>query len=328
MPVAQPWATPYAAIANDVSALYYNPAGVALTRGAGFQVSTYEYVADTRYSWGGVVLPFSGRSKAFGVQIGTFGFGDQPVYTVEQPDGTGAVYSVNQTFVGATYAQNFSDRFSAGLTGKIILDQLGDASGSAFAVDFGTNFHSTLGGHPIQFSFTLQNLGTNISYSGTALNVDVPRDSIIGVPTVPTIPQPGEYRTKDWQPADGVPRGARLRHRRGDVHPLDAHGRLQPAHRTTRPRFGFGTEAEFRNLGETGLRRRAPRQLQLPVGQQRGHPDARHGAERTRRTCRASPSAAASSTRPRASSGSASTTPTATWASLGGTNFFSLDFGF
>ena len=42
--------TPYAAVANDVGALYYNPAGAAMTRGAGFQVSTYEYVADTRYS--------------------------------------------------------------------------------------------------------------------------------------------------------------------------------------------------------------------------------------------------------------------------------------
>jgi hypothetical protein len=188
----------FASIADDPSALYHNPAGIALTRGPGVSLSTYEYVADTRYSWGGIVFPFGGGSRAFGVQLGTFGFDDQPVYTVDEPDGTGAVYSVNQTFVGATYAQNFSDRFSAGLTAKFVVDQLGDADGSAFAVDFGTNFHATLNNHPIRFSFVLANLGTDVSYSGEGLNVDVPREPLPGEPEVPTQPQPGELRTKSF----------------------------------------------------------------------------------------------------------------------------------
>ena len=190
--------TPFAAIANDVSALYYNPAGIALQRTSQFQASAYDYVAETDYAWGGLSFPFDGRSKAVGFQFGTFGFGDQPIYTVDQPDGTGAVYSVSETFVGATYAQNFSDRFSAGLTAKFIFDNLGGAKGNAFAVDFGTNFHSRLGGHPINFSFTLQNLGTDLSYTGDPLFVDVPRDSVPGVGSVPTTPQPGELRTKGF----------------------------------------------------------------------------------------------------------------------------------
>ena len=37
--------TPFAAIANDVSALYYNPAGIALQRTSQFQASAYDYVA-------------------------------------------------------------------------------------------------------------------------------------------------------------------------------------------------------------------------------------------------------------------------------------------
>ena len=190
--------TSFAAIANDVSALYYNPAGIALQRSSGFSASAYDYVANTNYAWAGLSFPFGGRSKAFGLQFGTFGFGDQPVYTVEQPDGTGSVYSVSETFGGLTYAQNFSDRFSAGITAKFVFDNLGGASGSAFAVDFGTNFHSRLGGHPIQFSFTLMNLGSSISYGGDPLIVQVPRDSVPGVPSVPTNPQQGELSTKAY----------------------------------------------------------------------------------------------------------------------------------
>jgi hypothetical protein len=188
----------FSAIATDPSALYYNPAGIALMNRAGATVGTYDYVAETRYSWGGLAFPFSGGSRAVGIQLGTFGFKDQPVYTAEQPEGTGSVYSVNQTVAGLTFAQNFSDRFSAGITAKGIFDNLGEASGSAFALDFGTNFHSQLSGHPIRFSFNVLNLGSNISYSGSALEVNVPRDPIPGEDPVPQNPQPGELRTKDF----------------------------------------------------------------------------------------------------------------------------------
>lgn len=186
----------YAAIANDVSALYYNPAGAAFMTRPAVMVGSYDYIAETRYSWGGLAFPFSGGSKLFGVQIGTFGFKDQKVYTVDQPEGNGATYDVSETFIGLTYAQNFSDRFSAGLTAKYVSDGLGDASGSAFAFDFGTNFHSSLSGHPVKFSFVLSNLGTNISYSGNALNSETPRDPLPGEDEVPSIPQPSQLRTK------------------------------------------------------------------------------------------------------------------------------------
>jgi hypothetical protein len=63
-------------------------------------------------------------------------------------------------------------------------------------VDFGTNFHSALNNHPIKFSFVIQNLGTNLSYSGDALNVGVPRTPGGGDPAVPSNPQPGSYRSK------------------------------------------------------------------------------------------------------------------------------------
>jgi hypothetical protein len=188
----------FQSIVTDVSALYYNPAGIALMPRSSAMIGTYDYVADTRYSWGGIAFPFSGGSRAVGIQIGTYGFKDQPVYTVEQPEGTGATYTVSETFAGLSFAQNFSDRFSAGITAKGIFDNLGRASGQAFAVDFGTSFHASLSGHPVRFSFVVSNLGTNLSYSGEALEADAPREPIPGEPTVPENPQPSQFRTTGY----------------------------------------------------------------------------------------------------------------------------------
>jgi hypothetical protein len=187
-----------AALAPDVTALYYNPGNLAQLPQPGALVSTYSYLADTRYSWAGLAFPMSGGSRALGLSIGTFGFSDQPVYTLDSPDGTGETYSVSETFVGGTYSQNFSDRFSAGFTAKIISDKLGRTSASAFAVDFGTNFHASVGQRPIRGAFVIQNLGTNLKHNGAALDQTVLRQPPQGTQDVPQQPQPTSLKASGW----------------------------------------------------------------------------------------------------------------------------------
>src|SRR5438445_351452 len=83
------------------------------------------------------------------------------------PDGTGETYSVAETFLAATFSQNFSDRFSAGFSAKIISDELGATKANGFAIDFGTNFHALVGERPIRAAFVIQNLGTNLKHEGS-----------------------------------------------------------------------------------------------------------------------------------------------------------------
>jgi hypothetical protein len=190
----------FAALATDVSAMFYNPAGLSQMARPEIAAATTSYVADTRYSWVGIGIPFGGGARAIGIQIGTFGFADQPVYTVEDPTGAdGLVYSVNQTFIGLTMSQQFSDRFSAGITGKYIGDKLGGVRGNAFAIDFGTSFHANVGGRPIRASFTIANLGTTLSHDGNVLDADVIREPPQGQQDVPQEPAAGALRTKEWQ---------------------------------------------------------------------------------------------------------------------------------
>jgi hypothetical protein len=192
----------YSAVATDIGGLNANPGAVALLKRPVIQGSQYQYVAGTTFNWGAVAIPFGGGSSVIGFQLGSFGFSNQPVYTVTQPDGTGSFYSVNETFIAATLSKNFSDRFSVGITAKGVNDQLGDVSGSAFAVDFGTHFHSQLGGRAVRFAFSLLNLGTDMSYGQNGLNQSIARtatkDTVAGQSTVTSLGVPVAYLTSSF----------------------------------------------------------------------------------------------------------------------------------
>ncbi|MHC4165138.1 MAG: PorV/PorQ family protein, partial [Planctomycetota bacterium] len=154
--------------------------------------------ADTRYNWAGIAFPFGDGASAIGLQIGTYGFSDQPIYSLAIPEGDGSTYSVSETFFGLSYAQNFSDRFSAGITGKVINSKLAKTSATGFAVDFGTSFHALIAERPIRASFVIANLGTALEHDGVGLDIAVNRPPPPLQQEVPQDPQPARYQSESF----------------------------------------------------------------------------------------------------------------------------------
>jgi hypothetical protein len=162
----------HAALVRDVEGLYYNPAALPLVEGAEAMVSIMPYFANSNYLWAGVALPLAGGEYGFGLSIANFGFSNQPVYTEADQEGAeGLTYGVSETVLGLSFAHAFIDRFSGGITLKLISDQLGQTSAFGAALDIGTNYHAELGGRPIAMSFVIQNLGTSLKHSGAGLDL-------------------------------------------------------------------------------------------------------------------------------------------------------------
>lgn len=185
----------YAPLASDVSALYWNPAGLSLMENKGAMVSHIDYVADTRYTWAGVAFPFSGGERTLGLQVGVFGFDEQPVTTVLEPDGTGSTYSVSMSVIGLTYAQRFNDRFSFGLTGKVVNEDLANASASTLTADIGTLYQTEIGGRTIRGAFVIQNLGGALEHEGSPLDVTLPGTD----PNLPPSSKDATFQSKEWE---------------------------------------------------------------------------------------------------------------------------------
>ena len=53
----------FAALTTDVTALYYNPAGLSQMARPTAMVSSYDYLADTRYTWFGAAFPMAGGAS-------------------------------------------------------------------------------------------------------------------------------------------------------------------------------------------------------------------------------------------------------------------------
>jgi hypothetical protein len=191
----------FTAMASDVEALYYNPAGLPLME-PGLQVmaTAMPYFANTNYFWLGLAFPFSTGDYAIGLSLGNFGFGSAPVYTEEDPtNARDQTYGVSQSFVALSFAHAFIDRFTGGLTLKYIQDRLGDASAQAFSIDVGTNFHTEFAGRPIAFAVVIQNLGSQLEHSGSGLDVNVfPTSDDPDVPSANLDPAPSRFRAQSF----------------------------------------------------------------------------------------------------------------------------------
>ncbi len=160
----------YTAVADDITAMWWNPAGLGFLDKKEMMLNVVDYTMDLTYSYAAFASPVADGNLVLG---GFFGYLDVPdieITTVNNPEGTGNFYNAYDFQMGASMAYTLSDRFIAGLSAKYVhQDVMGNIGGSAFAIDAGAIYHSELAGREIKFAFAIQNLGTNITMSGPNL---------------------------------------------------------------------------------------------------------------------------------------------------------------
>ena len=168
----------FRAVADDIAAIYWNPAGLGfLTRPEVF-LARIERPLDVSYTYGAVAVPVWDNRLVLGAFISMLNSGDQEITTETQPDGTGAYYSAYSLSAGGTIAYNFSDRFSAGITVKNVHEDIYGLTQDAIAFDMGTNYHDEFMGVPVRLAFAVTNMGTNMSFGGDKLKVSVDPEDI------------------------------------------------------------------------------------------------------------------------------------------------------
>ena len=155
----------FVAIANDVSALYWNPAGLTQFTGNQFMVAHTEYVIDIKHEFFGAAYHFS-ATDAIGFSVTSLHMDEMEITTEVQPFGTGLYFKFGDIALGATYSRKMTDQFSFGLTVKYVEETLDVLKMRGVMVDLGTYYWTGLGSS--RFAVVVSNFGPDVSPSGTA----------------------------------------------------------------------------------------------------------------------------------------------------------------
>lgn len=148
----------YVALADDPTALYWNPAGLAAVEGAQVTVMHNEWIQDFRQEFAGVTRAFS---------KGTAGFGVSGFYTseFEKRDDVGNLighFGFNDFAVTGAFAHRFPHQARAGVAVKFIREMIDQETASAVAFDLGAQMG--LGGSGVTLGAAVQNLGGDAKF--------------------------------------------------------------------------------------------------------------------------------------------------------------------
>ena len=158
---------------SGVEALFQNPAGVAKYSGTQALAGTMTYIADIKVTNFGLLSTF-GTFGTVGLSVKSLDFGDIPVTTSNETEGTGATFSPRFMTIAATYARSFSDRVQFGVSFKLVSEAIVNTKATGMAVDLGVQYKFTE--LPLYIGVALKNLGSRMEYQGTDLEQQLTPD--------------------------------------------------------------------------------------------------------------------------------------------------------
>lgn len=156
----------FTSIANDASAMYWNPAGIAYIDLNQVVFSQTQWILDISINFVGIVIP-AGEMGNFGVNVTAVSMGDMEVTTELNPEGTGETFSAGDYAFGVSYARKLYENFTIGVNLKYIREDIANSSAQGIAIDIGTLFNSPFYG--IKFSSSISNFGTKMQMEGDDL---------------------------------------------------------------------------------------------------------------------------------------------------------------
>ena len=164
----------FTSIANDATAMYWNPAGLSFNKIGNVYLNHSNWIADISFDYFGMAIPLRG-SQVLGFNITSVTMGDMEVTRYGNED-TDETFSAANVAVGITYAMNLTDRFSIGFNGKYTQETIANNHATGAALDVGTLFITPFG---FRLGTSISNFGPKRKMTGDDLLVPVDVDETI-----------------------------------------------------------------------------------------------------------------------------------------------------
>jgi len=160
----------FVSIADDITAMYWNPAGMAQLVQSEVLFSHTRWIADVSFNYAAFVTSL-GNMGTIGFNATFLSMDDMERTTELYPEGTGETFSAGDYAFGVCYARNLTDRFAIGFNAKYIYQKIYHCTATGVAFDVGTVFTTQLEG--LKIGMSISNFGTKMRMSGRDLGTQV-----------------------------------------------------------------------------------------------------------------------------------------------------------
>jgi len=158
----------FVAVANDPTAVFWNPAGLASLQRQEISFNHISWPGDVNYEHVAYVLPVRKLGGSLALQVGALSTQIDETSELE-PFGTGRSFTYTDALAGLAYARRWTDKLLIGAGIKFVHEDLGSDVGgpttSAALVDIGSIYY--LGYGSVRIATALTNFGSALKPSGT-----------------------------------------------------------------------------------------------------------------------------------------------------------------
>lgn len=158
----------FVAVANDASALYWNPAGLVQFQENQVIFSHNSWVVDINHEFLGAVYHLD-ETNTFGVSFTAITMQDMKVTTEFAPFGTGEYFGFSDIGIALSYARKMTDQFSFGGTVRYVEETLDKLKMRGIMIDLGTYYWTGLGS--TRFAVAVSNFGNQLAPDGEVILV-------------------------------------------------------------------------------------------------------------------------------------------------------------
>lgn len=164
----------YVGVSDDIYAIYYNPAGVAINKGNGQVAFNHtQWLADVNYDFAAASINVESLGTLF-ISVTSLRVPEEKVRTFEYPEGNGQFWDASSVSFGVGYARSLTDRFSIGFQAKYIQESIWSSSASGFALDIGTYYITPF--NDLVIGASISNFGTKMQLDGKDIQINYDPD--------------------------------------------------------------------------------------------------------------------------------------------------------
>ncbi len=150
----------YTAVSDDISSVWWNPAGLAPALKQQALFSHTNWIAGVMHEY--AAASYTNGVSTWAVSASVLHMDQMDITTEDEFGPTGETFTNSDMALGLTYAGAFTDKFSFGITGKYLRENLYIYNINSFSIDLGSMYNT--GWKNMKIGMALRNFGPDVRF--------------------------------------------------------------------------------------------------------------------------------------------------------------------